>query len=438
MDFRQGHGLLGVTLVVAFAAACGGGAAGGMGGMSGAAAGAAGGVTGAAGLGGGAGSGAGGAAASDWSSCVVMPAPLRTSGTLLELTIDPMLGGQPFVYGEPNRLGAEVTGTVTPLNFRLYISEVRLLTAAGGSVPVDVVTAARLPEPYDVHLFNAEDESSRVLRVLAPPGTYTGVEFILGLNDACNTSSMAGRKPPLTDTSQMTWGRSSATCSCATKRCCHRLERARDAGAVAPASDSHGRDSGEAVCSRHPRRGIAVRSSGRDPSPAAFGRDGTDLRGRHHAGRRHDRPAVRTTRSINGERLRKNAPAPAPVHAWSVMTARACGPALAFAVALAAAGCDGGGAAPAPMPLVDDKLPAGFPAGSPATLAPADNALTEARAQLGKRLFFDKQLSRTRAVACVTCHLPEHAFSDPKPVSAGVDDRARDAQRARAGEPGVG
>ena len=57
-----------------------------------------------------------------------------------------------------------------------------------------------------MHLFNAEDDSSRALRVLAPPGTYTGVEFILGLNDACNTSSMAGRVPPLTDTSQMTWG----------------------------------------------------------------------------------------------------------------------------------------------------------------------------------------------------------------------------------------
>ena len=107
------------------------------------------------------------------------------------------------------------------------------------------------------------------------------------------------------------------------------------------------------------------------------------------------------------------------------MTASACAPAIAlvFAVALAAVGCDAGGPAPAPLPLVDDQVPAGFPAGSPATRAPADNALTEARAQLGKRLFFDKQLSRTRAVACATCHLPEHAFSDPKPVSAGVDGR---------------
>ena len=105
------------------------------------------------------------------------------------------------------------------------------------------------------------------------------------------------------------------------------------------------------------------------------------------------------------------------------MSIRACVRDVACAVALVVAGCGGSGTAPAPQPLVDDKLPAGFPAGSPATRAPADNALTEARAQLGKRLFFDKQLSRTALVSCGTCHLPDNAFSDPKAVSAGVDDR---------------
>ena len=97
--------------------------------------------------------------------------------------------------------------------------------------------------------------------------------------------------------------------------------------------------------------------------------------------------------------------------------------ALAAAAVLAAAGCGGGNAAPASLPLVDDEAPAGFPAGTPTSLAPADNALTEARAQLGKRLFFDKQLSRTHQVSCGSCHLPAQAFSDPHPVSAGVDDR---------------
>jgi len=195
-----------VVLVSVLAVACGGkgaeGAAGGGAGGTGGAAGATAETGGAAGLAGVAGAGG----ASGGSACAEAPAPLRTSGTILELTVDPMLAGQPFVYGEPNRLAVDGTGTITPVNFRFYISQVKLLTGGGGAVPVDVVTAAGVPAPYDVHLFNAEDPSSRALRVLAPPGTYTGIGFILGLDSACNTSSMAGRVPPLTETSQMTWG----------------------------------------------------------------------------------------------------------------------------------------------------------------------------------------------------------------------------------------
>jgi cytochrome c peroxidase len=78
---------------------------------------------------------------------------------------------------------------------------------------------------------------------------------------------------------------------------------------------------------------------------------------------------------------------------------------------------------PVTVPLVDDAVPAGFPAGTPSTLAPADNALTEARAQLGKRLFFDTQLSRTREISCSSCHLSDHAFSDPNRFSTGVEQK---------------
>jgi len=49
--------------------------------------------------------------------------------------------------------------------------------------------------------------------------------------------------------------------------------------------------------------------------------------------------------------------------------------------------------------------------------------LTEARAQLGKRLFFETRLSRTGEISCTSCHQQEHAFSDPHPVSIGVEGR---------------
>jgi cytochrome c peroxidase len=100
---------------------------------------------------------------------------------------------------------------------------------------------------------------------------------------------------------------------------------------------------------------------------------------------------------------------------------------IALAVALLSAGCDSGASDPTQMPmrqtLIDDTIPAGFSGGSAATLAPTDNALTEPRAQLGKRLFFETQLSRTGQVSCGSCHLRDNAFSDPNAVSTGVDQR---------------
>jgi cytochrome c peroxidase len=90
-------------------------------------------------------------------------------------------------------------------------------------------------------------------------------------------------------------------------------------------------------------------------------------------------------------------------------------------LALVAASCDQD--EPPLSPLTDAIAPQGYPVGPITQAAPAGNELTEERAQLGKRLFFDKGLSRTGEVACATCHRPEHAFAEPTPVSTGVDGR---------------
>lgn len=54
---------------------------------------------------------------------------------------------------------------------------------------------------------------------------------------------------------------------------------------------------------------------------------------------------------------------------------------------------------------------------------PSDNSLTAAKTALGRRLFFDKRLSRDGRVACASCHKPEHGFADDRPVSIGVGGR---------------
>lgn len=76
-----------------------------------------------------------------------------------------------------------------------------------------------------------------------------------------------------------------------------------------------------------------------------------------------------------------------------------------------------------PLPLISPITPAGFPFGSMVDVAPAENPLTEPRAQLGKRLFFEDRLSRDGTVSCSTCHRQEHGFAEPEVVSTGVDLR---------------
>jgi len=73
--------------------------------------------------------------------------------------------------------------------------------------------------------------------------------------------------------------------------------------------------------------------------------------------------------------------------------------------------------------LTDNSAPAGYPKGPITAVAPTGSPLTEARAELGRRLFYDKRLSRTGAIACASCHRQEHAFADPAAVSKGVDGR---------------
>lgn len=55
--------------------------------------------------------------------------------------------------------------------------------------------------------------------------------------------------------------------------------------------------------------------------------------------------------------------------------------------------------------------------------APADNPLTKENVALGRRLFFDKRLSRDRSVACATCHDPRRAFTDGRAAAVGIGGR---------------
>ena len=54
---------------------------------------------------------------------------------------------------------------------------------------------------------------------------------------------------------------------------------------------------------------------------------------------------------------------------------------------------------------------------------PEDNPLTLEKIELGRRLFFDRRLSRDSSISCSSCHDPDHAFSDGRAVAVGISQR---------------
>ncbi|AKU95468.1 Methylamine utilization protein mauG [Labilithrix luteola] len=53
-----------------------------------------------------------------------------------------------------------------------------------------------------------------------------------------------------------------------------------------------------------------------------------------------------------------------------------------------------------------------LPAGFPKPKVPADNPISVAKVELGRRLFYDKRLSGNGTYSCASCHDPKRAFTD--------------------------
>jgi cytochrome c peroxidase len=60
-----------------------------------------------------------------------------------------------------------------------------------------------------------------------------------------------------------------------------------------------------------------------------------------------------------------------------------------------------------------------LPAGFPEPIVPLDNPMSEAKVELGKRLFFDVDLSFNQTTSCASCHQPQFAFAQNSQFSVG-------------------
>ena len=76
-----------------------------------------------------------------------------------------------------------------------------------------------------------------------------------------------------------------------------------------------------------------------------------------------------------------------------------------------------------PSTPIGQRIEIKAPLGLPPVPVPEDNPPTVETVALGRRLYYDPQLSVDGSISCATCHSPEAGFADPKPVSTGVDKK---------------
>ena len=65
-----------------------------------------------------------------------------------------------------------------------------------------------------------------------------------------------------------------------------------------------------------------------------------------------------------------------------------------------------------------------LPAGFPVPIVPSDNQMSDAKVELGRRLFYDTRLSGNGAFSCSSCHRQENAFADARNLPFGSTGQA--------------
>jgi uncharacterized repeat protein (TIGR04052 family) len=139
------------------------------------------------------------------SGCQFTPVTLQFRG---------MVGDQPFVCGNIYHNIGTTNGDIVPSDFRLYIHNIRLVTADGKEAPLKLdqdgiwqySNLAMLDFENKVQPCNAEGTTltNTVVHGMAAPGTYTGVRFLLGVPFNLNHANAATAASPL-NLSAMFW-----------------------------------------------------------------------------------------------------------------------------------------------------------------------------------------------------------------------------------------
>ena len=106
--------------------------------------------------------------------------------------------------------------------------------------------------------------------------------------------------------------------------------------------------------------------------------------------------------------------------------------ALLFVLAVIAFSCSQQTRQPIAVQPLGRAITIEAPLGLPPVPIPADNPPTSEAIALGRRLYFEKQLSRDNTFSCGNCHSPSLHFADGLPVASGVN-----AQQGTRNTPSV-
>ncbi len=151
------------------------------------------------------------AAAMALAACSTVPYTPKTAQVSLNFAAQ--INGQPFVCGQRYDGVGVTRSSITPSDFRMYVSEVKLLRQDGSAVPVQL-TQDGVWQHQNVALLDFENGSgpcrngtaatNTSVRGQVPAGHYVGVELTVGVPFAQNHQDPTVAPAPLNSTA-MFW-----------------------------------------------------------------------------------------------------------------------------------------------------------------------------------------------------------------------------------------
>jgi hypothetical protein len=114
-----------------------------------------------------------------------------------------IVGGAPLTLGTPAAGNSGREFNVSLLQF--FLTEPAFVDLNGHESKAQIIDATGQPSPYALHLVNADEPETQLLRLTAPTGKYAALHLGVGVPAACNAISVTNQVYPLNPDSDMVW-----------------------------------------------------------------------------------------------------------------------------------------------------------------------------------------------------------------------------------------